>query len=365
MSLLKKTLLALIVCLASPNLYAEEWQYTFRPGDTLWDLCARYIAAPDCWQKIAKRNKVSQPKHIRPGTRLYLPISWLKVLPASVKVLSVRGDTQYIKAGSNEPVQLEKSAQILVGDKIITADGSVTLQFADESILIVVPDSEVIFDTLSMYGESGMVDTRVRLNRGRAKAKVKPAKGPGSRYKILTPAAVAAVRGTEFRVVSEDVQPPQMRTEVLEGNVGVANDGGEQSLAAGYALKAVAGKKPSEPIKLLPAPVFPALLPETIRAFPWKLHWQKVSGAASYRVQVYKKGIFFESLAMEKGVTSNEFSVPELNAGDFRLAVRAVDERGFEGFEADYHVTVASPRTVDVLSVSSQVMSGEGNAPIA
>ncbi|MCG8673573.1 MAG: FecR domain-containing protein [Pseudomonadales bacterium] len=362
---IKRLLLALVLLFGAQSAMAEEWIYTFRPGDTLWDLCAKYIAAPNCWQKIAERNQVEKPKQIKPGTRLYLPISWLKILPASVKVLSTRGDVKLLRPEQEEPTLLEKNAKILVGDQILTGEGTATLQFADESILIITPGSEVSFDTLSLYGESGMVDTRVRLNRGRAKAKVKPVQGPASRYEILTPAAVAAVRGTEFRVVSEATDPPAMRTEVLEGNVAVGNDSGEQALQAGFALKAVSGEKPAEPIKLLEPPVFVSELPEEIRALPWSLEWLPIEAADSYRVQVYEKGFFFDDLVKELQTKSVKYSVNQLEDGRYDILIRAIDKNGFEGLEAKYTANVTKPTAVKPVAATGKLKTVDGKQQIA
>ncbi|MCG8315108.1 MAG: FecR domain-containing protein [Pseudomonadales bacterium] len=364
MKLIKPLLFLWLVLLYSPQTYANEWIYTFRPGDTLWDLCEKYIAARDCWKKIATRNQVQEPRQIKPGTRLYLPISWLKVLPASAKVLAKRGEAELWRAEADTSVPLAVSMDIVVGDKILTKDGTVTLQFADESVLIVTPGSEVEFDTLTMYGESGMVDTRVRLNRGRAKAKVKPTQGPASRYEILTPAAVAAVRGTAFRVVSESSDPPQMRTEVLEGNVAVGNESGEQALEAGYALKAVSGEAPAEPIKLLPPPLLQENLPEELVAFPWFLQWQAIDGASSYRIQLFKKGLLFDDLIKEARVSDSGFSISRLEQGRYDIVVRGIDPEGFEGLEAVYTVSVVSPVEMTPITVSANLVNNDENKAI-
>ena len=359
MKFMKKVVLLCLLALGAQPVHASEWIYTFRPGDTLWDLCEKYIAARDCWEKVAERNQVKTPRNIKPGTRLYLPISWLKVLPASATVLSTRGNVYLKRADSKERVVLSGGAEILVGDTITTDEGTATLQFADESILIVTPGSEVEFDTLTLYGESGMVDTRVRLNRGRARAKVRPTEGPASRYEILTPAAVAAVRGTDFRVVSEDKDPPEMRTEVLEGNVAVANDAGAQNLAQGYALKAVSGQSPESPVKLLGAPVLISEMPETLSAFPWELRWQAIKGAVAYRLQLYREGLIFDDLLLEQKLSVARYNIPKLPEGNYKTLVSAIDGDGFQGMEAAYRMTVVAPQEIKPPEVTVSI--GEEN----
>ena len=76
------------------------------------------------------------------------------------------------------------------------------MQFADQSELQVLPNSEVVLDKLSHHKHTGMVDTRIRLNSGSVNTRVEK-QGPDSHYEISTPAAITAVRGTAFRLSSD------------------------------------------------------------------------------------------------------------------------------------------------------------------
>ena len=331
---------------------ADEWVYTFRPGDTLWVLCSTYVAEPDCWNKVALRNEIANPRRISPGTKLYLPIAWLKVQPAKARVLTVEGEP-VIALDDGKFEIIKKGDAFIVGDHLYSREGSFLLEFADGSQLMVKAGSDVLFDALTLYGDSGMVDTRIRLNRGRVRAKVTPSKGSGSRYEIVTPAAAAAVRGTVFRVSSVEGDVPVMTTEVLKGNVSVGNDQGGQSVDAGYAVKAEKGKAVLSPQALLSAPVLmpnvAQRLAEIVSEFPLRLEWQSIDGANAYRLELFMiedgvKGDERFILEDKLIVTNTELSL--LNEGRYKINIRAIDNNGFEGIDETIEFVVLSPRTV-------------------
>ena len=80
-----------------------------------------------------------------------------------------------------------------------------------------------------------MVDTRIRLNIGRVNTRVEKQQ-PDSHYEITTPAAITAVRGTDFRLSTDDEQIS--RTEVTEGFVAVSAGVFEKNLQHGYGIVA-------------------------------------------------------------------------------------------------------------------------------
>jgi len=98
---------------------ADEWVYTFRPGDTLWVLCSTYVAEPDCWNKVALRNEIANPRRISPGTKLYLPIAWLKVQPAKARVLTVEGEP-VIALDDGKFEIIKKGDAFIVGDQVFS-----------------------------------------------------------------------------------------------------------------------------------------------------------------------------------------------------------------------------------------------------
>lgn len=189
-------------------------------------------------------------------------------------------------------------------------------------------NSAILFDQLSAYGDTGMVDTRMSLQRGRADTRVRPAVGPGSRFEIHTPSAISAVRGTAYRAaVSEDSSTSSI--EVLSGKVWVKGARKSRVLHAGFGARVETGQALLAARKLLEAPLINAL-PAQIRQLNWPLTWQPLDGAAAYRVELAASDAF-ATLLWQRLVDAPRASLPDLPDGVYYVRVRGVDEIGLEG----------------------------------
>ncbi len=137
-------------------------------------------------------------------------------------------------------------------------------------------------DRLSAYGDTGMVDSRFRLQRGRVESRVRPLKGPGSRYEISTPAAVTLVRGTDFRVGVESGSGIS-QSEVVKGEVAVNAAGESVKLKAGFGTRhrSRASRRWRRGRCCRP-PIFQPL-PERLDAVAITLDWPDQKGAVGYR----------------------------------------------------------------------------------
>jgi len=335
--------LLLLFCILSTlsAAVAEEWVYTVRPGDNLWTLSQAYLKDPSYFSKLQAHNNIAFPRQIPPGSKLRIPLGWLKHEPVSARVLHVRGHANVIRASTNESSLLQSGQSLAIGDQVRTgADSSVSLQFADGSRLAIQADSTVIMDALSSFGKTGMVDTRVRLKRGRVESRSPPSKKSPSWFEIITPAAVTAVRGTEFRV-SLDAERPISRTEVVDGLVAVSAEGTTYEVPAGYGVVTEAGKPPQPPQALLAPPDvsgFPAFLGK----FPVDLSWPALEGANSYRIQISAHDSF-GSLLEDRALASPAYELPALSDGQYVLRLRGVDESGLEGSNAEHRFVVDQP----------------------
>ncbi|MCF6281162.1 MAG: FecR domain-containing protein [Candidatus Polarisedimenticolaceae bacterium] len=320
----------LLLFIALP-IVAQEWVYTVRPGDNIWNLTKKYCTSVRYWKKVERHNKLKPDQYIPPGTKLRFPLAWLKHQPASAQVTQLTGKAEVMRVQSGIKVALTLDTELNSGDLIRTApDGSLTLRFADGSELLVQGGSELKLDHLSAYGSTGMVDTRVRLERGRVDTKVKPSKGFGSRYHIITPAAVAAVRGTLFRVSADNNGSAITRSEVLEGEVKVSGASESQLVPAGFGIVAEAGKPPAPPKKLLPAPQL-SRLQTHFDTLPLQFTWLALPGAQNYRLQIAPDEQFNRLLA-DAVVSAPTGHLTDLPDGDYRLRVRGIDSSGLEGY---------------------------------
>lgn len=330
--------------LAHPRAESQEWIYTVRPGDNLWNLSEEYLSSMRFWRRLQTLNQIDDPTHIPPGTRLRFPVAWLKLQPAGVRVVEARGDVRTKSASSAEPVRLEPRADgafdlLRGGDEIHTgAESSVVLEFADGSKLLMQSDSHLILDSLSAYGGTGMVDTRVRLQRGRVDSQVNPNRGRSTRYEITTPAASTAVRGTDYRVSTDDRSPPVTRAEVLGGKVRVAAAGKDRLVPEKFGTLAAAGEPPAPPKPLLPAPNISAL-PVKVDRVPIQMAWAPLNGAMAYRIQIASSETL-TTLLFDKRVARAQLTGVDLPDGEYSLRIRGVDADGLEGINADHRFTL-------------------------
>ncbi|WP_121038606.1 FecR family protein [Stenotrophomonas rhizophila] len=324
--------LAAMMLSAAPVL-AQDWTYRVRPGDTIWDLSARYLKPSIAWEQLQSHNGIADPYRLPPGSQLRFPVAWLQVQPAPARVLAVRGPVQSQADGQPHREVIEGDL-LRIGQELVTGeDASVTVVFADDSRLQLRERSRLRFDQLSRYGRTGMVDTRLRLEQGRASNRVTPANGPASRYIIDAPTATSSVRGTVFRV-SAGQDGRGAATEVLEGRVQVGNPRGQRLVSRGQATRSPSlDARPAGVEALLPAPVLSSE-PQRLATLPAALAWQPVTDAAGYRVEVVRADQP-EVLLFARDTDATTLTLPDLPPGELRLLVRAVSAEQVEGLDAE------------------------------
>lgn len=329
--------LSILLFLAAPALSAPaplvdstpEWRYTVRPGDTLIGVSARYLLRPTDWPQVQRHNRIANPRRLTPGSTLRIPLAWMRATPAPATVVSVTGQAQVTLPGAAERA-LQAGEQLSAGALLSTAaNSSVTLRFADGSLLVLQPGARLSLDTVSVYAGGGMVDTRLRLQQGRVEVGANPARQSGSRLQVITPSAVAAVRGTRFRVAADD---SATREETLEGEVGLAAEGQQVNVAEGKGSLAEAGKPPSPPVALL-APPDVAALPARVDSLPMRFALPEQTGAVSWLGQIAADAQF-QQLLLEKTSATPQLSFADLPDGRYLLRVRAADVQGLQGRDA-------------------------------
>jgi len=338
--------LLLALAISFPNLVAaaeEHWEYTFRPGDSLWKIAEKYTKSVNNWGELLRINSIDQAsdRTILPGTRILIPVSMLKLQPAPALVTAVTGAAYLVRA-DGEQAELTVGTELFSGDRVVTGDQqSLRLQFADKSELQVLANSEVVLDKLSQFQQTGMVDTRIRLNTGGVNTWVIKQK-PGNRYEIKTPAAITAVRGTTFRLSSDDSDIS--RTEVTEGLVVVSADVAEKDVNHGFGIVAEQGKPLPDPVKLLEAPeISNNLSPDESKL---RVSWINLEAAVSYRYQLATDEKF-DQVTIDDRTEASEIRMDELLPGQYYLRVRGVDQYGLEGFDSVKSYVIQEPSIED------------------
>ncbi len=306
------------------------WEYTFRPGDSLWKIAQKYTTSVNNWKEIQKINQLRQggSRKIQIGSRIMIPVSMLKAQPVPARVIATSDALTLFRANGTK-IELSVGTLMYSGDRVVTDDNQVLrIEFADHSQLQVLPNSEVVIDKLSQHKESGMFDTQIRLNSGRINTQVEK-QNKNSLYKIITPSAVTAVRGTAFRMSSRDSSIS--RTEVTEGLVNVFAGNYKKPVKEGFGIIAEKGKPLSDPIKLLPPPIL--LLNQSDHTRVTKISWQKQKGANDYRYQLSDNNKFSRLI---KNITTqnNKVEINNLDPGHYYFRVRGIDKYQLEGINS-------------------------------
>ncbi len=334
-------LLVLLAGMQLPLAQAEDWVYTTRPGDTLWDISKRFLKSERHWPRILKYNNIKDPKHLPPGKKIRIPYEWLQQKAANALLLSYSGHVSVWNHAARA-VALKPDLALGLGFVVETGtQSSAIIRFADKSSLYVRENTRIRLDSISYNANTAMVDTRVRLETGRVESRVIPFRRSGNRFEIKTPTAVAAVRGTTFRV---DFGPDHvMLSEVVEGSIKVKNDLGEQVVTKGFGTIVEPGKPPLPPETLLPAVdlsrVANVYLNKSIR-----LRWPNLDKASAYRAMILSGGVPPRVL-LDRTVKVASFHWRAATDGRFVLQVRAIAKSGLQGLPASKAFSVGLETT--------------------
>jgi hypothetical protein len=308
---------------AGPPAAAPAWSYRVAKGDNLYSVARTYLAPGVGWQKLQRFNRVVDPRRLAPGRELRLPLAWLRAEATVATVAFVQGQARR----DNDGAVLKAGDTLKPGDLLVTeADASVTLQLADASRVLVAGGSRVRMESLLSFGRSGVISSRLGLEKGEADSRVNPAGAPGTRYDVRTPALTLGVRGTEFRVRVDDAATT---TEVTEGRVAAQRSKTERPIGAGFGMVAAATGALSA---AQPLPEAPGLttLPTLYERVPLAFSWPPLAGAEAYRAQVFVEGNLNQRLL--DGVFERPAAQwADLPDGRYVLQVRARNAQGLEG----------------------------------
>ena len=335
-------LLKALICLSLIQLvHAEnesneggEWFYTFRPSDTMQDVGRRFLNASYNWSDVVRHNRIDDVTNLQPGSIIRIPMSWLKFQPKPAKTLSVDGNVLVKKDRFSQFQLLKPNTLIQVGYEVMSRNGTALIKLADNSIIRVESNSHLSFNRMSHFGDTGMVDTRIRLKRGGVITDVAPLER-GSRFEIRTPSAVAAVRGTEFRLRTDD---SGTQIEVTEGHVEFAHAHGSQTIRAGEGARVSNNSAIMATKKLYDAPKR-AFNAKSVGELPVKLSWEPMPGAKSYQYEL-RIDAPEGNIVQSQELASPEIELDNVQNGEYQIAMRAVDKEGFEGLDDTAALTV-------------------------
>lgn len=319
-------------------------------GDTLYDLAQKYLDDSGRWREFLRINEVKNPRQLIPGSELLIP----QVAAPSVTVIFTHGEVMLLTSDETAGKPIAVGDKLTEGDKVSVGQNSyLSVQFTDGTIVRALSGSVLQLKkardpSTSSAGKSKQANRIMKLERGNLDISVIPQpvssqkKPKTNTFEIITPMAVAAVRGTRFDV---SVSDSNTSSGVTRGSVDVRQLTQSKTpakhalLATGTGIKVDAHGKLGEVRQLLPAPDLSAIPAALGDADQLVLSWPPLADAANYHVRIAS------DMNMQEVLRNIESNTPHirlagLQDGNYTLGVRATDNNGIIGFEAIRSVSI-------------------------
>jgi hypothetical protein len=321
---------------------ASEFFYHTMPRDTLIGIARRLLQPSHRWTELQQRNQIADPRRIPRGATLRIPYAWLRMEPEAAVVSGLAGSVLGAGRALSAGQALSQGSLIETG-----ADGSITLQLADGSVLTLQKSSALRLEEMQrVSGAPDAHDIRLQLQSGRLETVVKPHRDVG-RFEIVTPVAVSAVRGTQFRAALRGAADIAA-TETLQGSVQVSGRSGAVAVAGGFGTRVEGDTAPLPPVPLLPAPDL-SRVPPLNNESQLELAWPAVAMAAGYRLQL-SADADFHAIALDIESSAPAASLPMPPDGRYWLRARSIDRYGLEGPDTvralEQHLLAAAPQLI-------------------
>ena len=307
-----------------------DWAYTVNQNDSFERIYQKCLNKRTNIVALSKYNHHQLNKKLQPGQVINIPVEMLKKIPTKAQVLLVYGDVNSMSAAGSELHQVKKGDLLMQGDSLITGKNSLAkLLFADGSNIDIQPNSNLIIQQSYKYAGKETFVTNLKLVKGRTEVSANQDHVVGNSLQIQTPSAVAAVRGTQFRVGVEDNNALQ---ETLEGKVAFSASGQEVLITKGYGSVAEKDKAPLPPIQLPTAPDVSGLvkLIEGNQA-EFNIPPQHDVAALVGRLALDAE---FTQLIDEQTAQTGKLIFLNLVNGQYYLKIRAQDQHGLQSLDA-------------------------------
>lgn len=321
----------------------DEIAHIVQQGDTLEGLARSYLGAPHQWRALQARNNTPDPRRLQPGSTVWIPVRLQP--PETASVVHVQGAVTALPRGASAPVSLAPGTTLHEGTELRAgADGFVTVQLADGSVVRVQAQSDLNLRQLRRRGRAGSVQSVLEMRSGSLDTTVPPSAEPHRRMQIRTPQAVTSVRGTRFDVTMAD----EGRTvaAVLSGSVAVQTLPAEQApreaaalVSAGQGIAVAADGTLGPPTALLPPPDLsgvPAVLGD---AGILAINLPPPPAAGGYVAQLAQDP-GFARVVRHGRFADGQLRWRAVEDGGYYLSVRTLDERGIAGLPAVQPLTV-------------------------
>ncbi len=306
--------------------------YVMPARSSLYLIAQRYFEQPGDYVTVQKLNHIRDPRRIPVGARLLIPRRLLRTEPLNARVQALRG-TVTISDSTAQTITPTIGTLLGAGTVIETGkDGFAGLGLPNGSQISMPTGTRIRVRTLGRIMLTDQLDFDIQVERGKIDTRAAPMPPAKGRFKIRTPRAVAAIRGTVVRVgFGEETGGSQ--AELIEGHVSFGAGSGGTDLAAGFgATMAASGEVFSE--RLLPAPDIAA--PGAPLTGPVaRVRLNPVAGSQAYHVQVGSDSSFTDLVA-EATDSGPDITLPAFADGRWFVRVSAISSSGLEGLPQSY-----------------------------
>jgi hypothetical protein len=300
-------------------------EYVVRKGDNLIALGKRYLATPISYRIVQRQNRISNPHAIPVGKTLRIPRNLLKYQPANARLISVRGQVTAAAAAASVGQILQEGSAISTGPSSF-----VTMLLDDGSRVSLPSNSDVRIRRLRRYVLGDSLDYDFDILKGGARSTVTKHKSSDDRYRVRTPKAVSAVRGTDFQS-RFDADSDRDFAEVVEGGLSIAAGNADAlSLPAGNGLAVQPGGEV----------IAEALLPPPPLSEPGRTQADGLVSFASdsqtaIRYTIAADAGFIEQVA-DIVAADGKASFGDIRNGNYFIRARAISSNGIQGMPATY-----------------------------
>ena len=101
-------LILISLLVLSAPVVAEEWVYTVRDGDNLWNVTERHLTSMKYVKRLQQLNRIQDPYSIPPGSKLRIPIAWTQQNEVDIyaHVVAVHGKATVRRVNTTEDLAI-------------------------------------------------------------------------------------------------------------------------------------------------------------------------------------------------------------------------------------------------------------------
>ncbi len=314
------------------NLPSGMLSYAMARGDSLYLLAQRYFLNPADFRQVQKINRIADPRRVPVARVITIPTSILRGEELTARLVAMRGAVA-VTAGSRS-LDAVVGMALTSGTALETGEnGLLTIEWPNGSRTTLPTRSKVVIRKLRRILLNGAIDYELEVGTGKAETVATPIGEGKGEFRVRTPRAVSAVRGTRFRV---GFGGDDSSAEVIEGNVAVgAGAVPTSSVTTGYGARIAAGGAISKEALL---PAVEIVEPGKIYVDPVvELALTPVAGARGYHVQISSDSGFVDIVAdqMSAEPLARFANLPN---GNWFVRATAISGSGLEGLYQSYVV---------------------------